>query len=205
MRKNKEEELQKLIDQYQITNQEEVPSKNKFINSVTINYRLKNGFSLTREKLVKNGGNSSAVAVLPITNQEEVCLIVQPRPVTKKNVCLEIPAGYIDDNETKEQAVIRELKEETGLIAKKEDLVYVTTYIQDTGISDAEVSVYLAFNCQETNEVSFDEDEIVSKFKVTIEEAFELLENNRLDGASTQLALSLGKERIKKYYGNGSK
>lgn len=41
----------------------------------------------------------------------------QFRPPIDK-VCIEVPAGLVDEGETAEQAAIRELKEETGYVAK---------------------------------------------------------------------------------------
>jgi len=47
----------------------------------------------------------------------ELLLQKQYRPPIDK-VCIEVPAGLIDEGETAEQCAIRELKEETGYVGK---------------------------------------------------------------------------------------
>ncbi len=54
-----------------------------------------------------------AVAIFAITPDSQVVLTRQYRPGPEK-ILIELPGGYIDANETPEQAALRELKEETG-------------------------------------------------------------------------------------------
>ncbi|KAK8132697.1 hypothetical protein PG999_000870 [Apiospora kogelbergensis] len=57
------------------------------------------------------------VAILEKSTGPEIVLQKQFRPPIDK-VCIEVPAGLVDEGETAEQAAIRELKEETGYVAK---------------------------------------------------------------------------------------
>ncbi|CCU77468.1 ADP-ribose pyrophosphatase/MutT/nudix family protein [Blumeria hordei DH14] len=57
------------------------------------------------------------VAVLNLPSGPELVLQRQYRPPVNA-VCIEIPAGLVDEGETPEQAALRELKEETGYIGE---------------------------------------------------------------------------------------
>ena len=64
-----------------------------------------------REVIEHNG----AVAVVAINADSEVLLVKQHRHAAGREL-LEIPAGGIDPGETPEQAVLREMQEETGFL-----------------------------------------------------------------------------------------
>ncbi|KAK4144995.1 NUDIX hydrolase domain-like protein [Dichotomopilus funicola] len=63
----------------------------------------------------------SVVAIVENDNRPEVVLQKQYRPALER-VVIELPAGLVDEGETPEQAAIRELEEETGYVAKVEDI-----------------------------------------------------------------------------------
>jgi len=57
------------------------------------------------------------VSVVALTSKEEILLVRQYRPAIE-DYSLELPAGHVDQNETPEEAAVRELYEETGYRAK---------------------------------------------------------------------------------------
>jgi ADP-ribose pyrophosphatase len=57
------------------------------------------------------------VAIVQSATGPQIVLQKQYRPPADR-VCIEIPAGLIDEGETAEMAAIRELKEETGYVGK---------------------------------------------------------------------------------------
>jgi len=57
------------------------------------------------------------VAILEKSGGPEILLQKQYRPPIDK-VCIEVPAGLVDEGETAEICAVRELKEETGYVGK---------------------------------------------------------------------------------------
>ncbi|RKF64773.1 putative Nudix hydrolase P35G2.12 [Golovinomyces cichoracearum] len=57
------------------------------------------------------------VAIIDLPSGPEIVLQRQYRPPVNA-VCIEIPAGLVDEGETPEQAAVRELKEETGYVGE---------------------------------------------------------------------------------------
>ncbi|MBF0561647.1 MAG: NUDIX hydrolase [Alphaproteobacteria bacterium] len=56
---------------------------------------------------------SDSIVVLPVTRDGQILLVRQFRPA-RNHITLEIPAGAIEAGETPAEAVVRELREETG-------------------------------------------------------------------------------------------
>jgi ADP-ribose pyrophosphatase len=85
-----------------------------FVTVLRDRVRLPDGSDATREYIRHPG----AVAVLPILDDGRVVLVRQYRyPV--QAVLLELPAGKLDPNETRHACAARELREETGYLARQ--------------------------------------------------------------------------------------
>jgi ADP-ribose pyrophosphatase YjhB (NUDIX family) len=67
-----------------------------------------------------------AAAVAVIFTFEDKILFAE-RNVNPDKGMLDLPGGFIDPNETAEEAACREIKEELGLIVTNKDLKYITT------------------------------------------------------------------------------
>lgn len=81
------------------------------------------------------------MAIAPVTEEGKIILIKQYRYLANAFLW-EIPAGGIKQNESKRQAALRELEEETGFSAKK--TTYLTNYYTNIGTSNLKVNVFLA-------------------------------------------------------------
>ncbi|MFH1713229.1 MAG: NUDIX hydrolase [Candidatus Jacksonbacteria bacterium] len=90
-----------------------------------------------------------SVAIVPVLENRKIVLIKQYRYLAN-NFLWEIPAGGIKKGESKKQAALRELQEETGFAAKK--LIYLTNYYTNIGTSNLKVNLFLAAGLQKTKQ-----------------------------------------------------
>jgi len=93
-------------------------------------------------------GAVSGVAILPICEQKVAMIRVYRHPI---NDCSwEIPRGFIDEGESAGTAAIRELKEETRLDCKPEQMRSLGFITPDSGILAARLRLFVALNCENT-------------------------------------------------------
>lgn len=196
MKQNKLELIKEYIEEMKTIKSELIANKGNFVNVEQYKITLNNGEEIIREKIKKGKRDGNAVVVLPVTKDGNFVLIVQPRVFTEKGVTVEIPAGYIDEGETPEQAAMRELIEETGYTPEK--LVYLTSYYQDQGCSAAYNHAYLALGCKKVSEQKLDHDEYIRFIEVNREEFEEIIKQNYIVDANSKLTLELSKNYLKK-------
>ncbi|KAM9313245.1 ADP-sugar pyrophosphatase [Gastrophryne carolinensis] len=111
----------KMEDQKDTIINEKTLLKGKWVQLEETTYVDHEGKTRTWETVKRTtrskGSAADGVAIIPVLmrtlHYECMVLIKQFRPPLGR-VCLEFPAGLIDDNETAEQAALRELEEETG-------------------------------------------------------------------------------------------
>ena len=186
MDKNKLKEIEELFDKYGIKSREKVETEKKFLKIETYKIDLNIDETIYRDKLVKNGGNSSACIVLAIFDNDDVLFVVQPRVFSKRGVLLDIPSGYIDYGEEPLDAAKRELKEETGYEAS--NINEIACYYQDEGVSDSMVHVFIATGLKKVSEVSLDDDEYLETVVVKYDDIEELINKGYILSGGSQLA-----------------
>lgn len=143
---------------------------------------LQNGRTSTREVVLHPG----AVAVLPIFDNGEVVLVKQFRYPVKETL-IEVPAGKLDQGEAPDECALRELREETGLLAGK--LRYVGFIYTSPGFSDEKIHLYIAEQLSQFDQEP-DYDEILETVRLPLEEAFKMCVEGKITDAKTIALLS---------------
>ena len=188
MEKEKLEELERLFQKYGVKNRELVESEKKFLKIETYKIDLNTNKTIYRDKLVKNGGNGSACIVVPMFDNDNVLMVVQPRVFSSRGVLLDFPSGYIEAHEDIEVAALRELEEETGYRAKS--IKKIASYYQDEGVSDAVINVFLAKGLEKVCEPHLDKDEYLESFITSFDSLDELVEKEYIRSGGSQLAIN---------------
>ncbi|KOO49193.1 NUDIX hydrolase [Viridibacillus arvi] len=144
---------------------------------------LPNGNISTRELVTHPG----AVAIIPITNEGKIVLVEQYRKPLERSI-IEIPAGKLEKGEKPEYTAIRELEEETGYGSK--NFTFVQSFATSPGFANEVIHVYAARDLYRIeNPASLDEDEFVELLEVTLEEAEQMIREERIYDAKTVFAI----------------
>lgn len=196
MRTYKLEELRSYINELSVKRKELIDKSGKFLGIERYNCELNNGHTIVREKIVKGGSDGSAAIILPVTDEGNTLLVIQPRVFTEMGVSVELPAGYVDSGESYEEAARRELFEETGYVP--ENMRLLASFYQDQGCSSAYNQAFLAENCKKVGEQHLDKDEFIRYFECSYDEALELIDRGLICDAQSQLVLERSRQYIKK-------
>lgn len=158
----------------------------KIFDVVVDDVEIENGNHAKREVVYHNGG----VAVLAVNDQNEIYLVKQFRYPFLQEM-YEIPAGKREKDEDPRICGIRELKEEIGMEA--DHFEYLGKMHSSPGCFSEIVYLFLATGLHSTGQ-QLDEDEFLDVYKVSLDKALEMIENDELTDAKSQLAV------LKYYY-----
>lgn len=153
---------------------------------------LENGDIVSREVIKHPGG----VCVVPLDEDENVIFVRQFR-YPHARALLEIPAGKLEFGEKHYDCGLRELKEETGCTCDKYD--YLGLLLPTPAYDSEMIHMYLARGLHE-GEKKLDEDEFLDTEKIPLEKAAEMVMNNEIEDAKTQLAILKTVIFLKKNY-----
>lgn len=160
---------------------EEILYSGDFINLIKEVYSLPNNKTITREKIVKNGGKDSVIIVATDSNGNYI-LTFQTRINDK--IIAEFPSGYIEDGEDVIEAAKRELKEETGYVSDNVTILDESYY--SVGIDNSVCCIVRMKNCVKAFDVNPNENLAYGLFSE--EELKYLLNNNIMSGSLNKLA-----------------
>ena len=176
------EKITKLYDKVKGNlTKEEILYSGDFINLIKEVYSLPNNKTITREKIVKNGGKDSVIIVATDSNGNYI-LTFQTRINDK--IIAEFPSGYIEDGEDVIEAAKRELKEETGYVSDNITLLDNSYY--SVGIDNSVCCIVRMKNCVKAFDVNPNENLAYGLFSE--EELKYLLNNNIMCGSLNKLA-----------------
>lgn len=143
--------------------------------------RLPNGKEAPREYVEHRGG----VAVLALDENGCVPLVRQYRYALRRHLW-EIPAGKLEVGEDPDKAIVRELREETGLVAGKiESLGF---FYATCGYSNEIIRLYLATDLRYVG-AQPDEDEFLELKYVKIEDLYERCLSGEIRDSKTLVAV----------------
>ena len=127
-----------------------------------------------------------AVCVLPLTEDGDVICVRQYRYATG-SVMLEIPAGKLDyKEENHEEAVRRELREETGAICGK--LTDLGCFYSSPALMNEKIHMYFAEDLT-FGETDPDDDEFVETVRIPLHELVDMVMRGEIPDIKTQAAV----------------
>lgn len=144
--------------------------------------QLPDGKEAQREVVV----HPEVVAMLPVLEDGRLVLVRQYREAVGRTL-LEIPAGGIDDGETPEQAVRREMKEETGYgVGSLEKLA---AFYSSPGFTTEKMHLYRLHDL--TPGKATEENDQIEVVSMTPEDAWNAVASGDMADAKSILALAL--------------
>lgn len=155
----------------------------KFLRSVLIEYTVRCNSSSCREQRTweafERVNCDGVIGIVPFTDMNEIILIRQFRPPVNGFV-IELPAGLVDPGEPFEQAVRRELIEETGYEAGS--VQFLTEGPMSSGASAEILSVYVATGLKHVGIGQRDETEDIEVIAVPLAQIPEKLKELKKNG-----------------------
>lgn len=117
------------------------------------------------------------VSAVAITEEKEVLMVRQYRHPIEENI-LEIPGGFVDAGETSQEAVARELLEETGYSFTS--ITSLGRVAANPGVLNNFTDLFLAEGGVKTGVQKLDANEFLVVEKISIEELKRLLVENKI-------------------------
>ena len=142
--------------------------------------QLPNGHK-TQHEVIRHPG---AVCVIALDDQGRVLIVRQYRTALER-VTIEVPAGKIDPGEDPEDAVRRELAEETGYAAGQ--IRRLASIAVAVGYSDEIIHLYMATDLT-PGSAHPDDDEFVVAEWVSIESLIDSVLDGRIEDSKTVIA-----------------
>lgn len=155
----------------------------RFLRSVLIEYTVRGNSNKRVEprnwEAFERTNCDGVIGIVPFTDAREVILIRQFRPPVNGFV-IELPAGLVDPGEPFEEAVRRELIEETGYAAG--NVQFLTDGPMSSGASAEILSVYIATGLKHVGIGQRDETEDIEVLLVPVAEIPKKLEELKKNG-----------------------
>ncbi len=135
----------------------------------------------------------SSVCAMAITEAGEVILVKQYRHPIAESI-LELPGGFIDENETGEKSIARELLEETGYSFT--EIQYLANVAGNPGVLNNFTGLYLATGGVKTATQLLDHNEEIEIQLYPLENVRTMLMNNEIKQALHATCLFYGFSKL---------
>ena len=157
--------------------QEDVVFSGRIFDVDRLKVELADGREAQRD-VVRHPG---AVAIVALTEDGRICLVRQYRTALDR-VTVEIPAGKLSPGEDPLDCAIRELAEETGMVAEK--MAFLTTIATGVGFCDELIHIYMATGLSFA-ESHPDDDEFINVDLVPLNELIDAVLDGKVEDAKT--------------------
>lgn len=129
-------------------------------------------------------GHKGAAAVVPVLPDGRLLMVKQYRNALDRQT-IEVPAGGRNGkDEPYLECAFRELEEETGYRAKKEDFEFLISIKTTVAFCDEQIDVYVAKNLEKTAQ-HLDEDEFINVEAYTVDELLEMIYAGKIQDGKT--------------------
>jgi len=156
--------------------------------NVKTDVRISTGFMKIHRSIYEHNGvevereywnKGDCVAIVPISDQNEIFLTRQPRIGIQNAYSVEIPAGYCEPKHQNKplNAAKAELREEIGCSPEQCAWHYLGYVILDPDKIRCKVHLYLALHAKVTLNQELDEGELVEYFSMPFSEAVKIMED----------------------------
>lgn len=121
---------------------------------------------------------SNWVNAVVLTKEKQLVLVEQYRHAGN-DIYLEIPAGKKEGNETDEEGIIREIKEETGFVSHKKPIL-LGEFMVNPATQNNKIKTYLLIDAFKEYEQDLDETEEINVKLIDFESFGSLLKTNEI-------------------------
>ncbi len=170
------------MELYEKTVKEQEIFNGKIIRVHVDDVELENGALAKREVVEHPGG----VCVAILTEQDELIFVRQFRYPCKE-VLLELPAGKLELGEDPFEAMKREQMEETGTAAER--YVSLGNIYPTCGYSAEIIRLWACRLTKDAGALHLDQDEFLTNERIPLEKAVEMVCNNEIPDAKTQIGV----------------
>ena len=125
-----------------------------------------------------------AAAILAI-DKNKILLVKQYR--FPHGYVLEIPAGTLEKGEQPKKCAFRELKEETGYVAKK--MIPLIKYYPSIGYNTELIHCFVATGIKKSSKLKLDADEIISVVKINFKKVLRMILSGKIVDSKTICAV----------------
>ncbi|MEZ0480381.1 NUDIX hydrolase [Planococcus sp. SSTMD024] len=150
--------------------------KNPFGNSRKEQCRLPNGIIIDNFYVNEY---SDWVNAIVLTERKQLVLVEQYRHGTR-GFYLEIPAGKLEENESREDGILREIREETGFTSNEKPIL-LGEYMVNPAVQNNKISTYLITDAFKMSDQQLDDTEGIDVKLIDFEEFDDLILNRAIE------------------------